>query len=80
MAEVKVRKLERWVVEIWKKRAQQSGRSLEEELRQALTAEALRPQQRFAAKAASLRADIEQASRRMSDSVEHLRSERETRG
>jgi plasmid stability protein len=60
MAEVKVRKLENWVVQVWQKRAQQAGRSLEEELRQALTAEALRPQQRFAAKSAELRAAIQQ--------------------
>ena len=80
MAEVKVRKLEDWVVKVWQKRAQQSGRSLEEELRQALTAEALRPQQRFAEKAAEVRSAISRSTGQMSDSVEHLRAERAARG
>lgn len=80
MADVKVRRLEDWVVKVWQKRAQQSGRSLEEELRQALTAEALRPQQQFAEKVANLRSAIHASTGRMSDSVEHLRAERESRG
>lgn len=80
MAEVKVRKLEEWVVKVWQSRAQQAGRSLEEELRQVLTEGALRPQQEFASKAAELRAAIQKAVGQLSDSTLHVRAEREARG
>lgn len=37
MADVKIRRLDEWVVEAFRARAKQAGRSLEEELRQTLT-------------------------------------------
>ena len=80
MAEVKVRKLEDWVVKAWQSRARGAGRSLEEELRQALTEGALRPQQEFASMAAQLRAVIQKAVGPMSDSTAHIRADREARG
>ena len=45
MADVKIRKLDHWVVESFRARARQAGRSLEEELRQFLT-EAVRERRR----------------------------------
>jgi len=37
MTDIKVRRLDEWVVEAFRARAKQAGRSLEEELRQTLT-------------------------------------------
>ena len=47
MAEVKIRRLEDWVVASFRARAEQAGRSLEEELRQHLTKSALERRRRF---------------------------------
>lgn len=80
MAELKVRKLEAWVVDVWRQRAQRAGHSLEEELRQLLTQEALKSQVDFASQAAVLRAEIARVHGILSDSSEHVRAEREARG
>ena len=48
MADVKIRKLDDWVVESFRARAKQAGRSLEEELRQFLTEAARERRRRFA--------------------------------
>lgn len=80
MADVKVRKLDDWVVDAWRQRAQQAGHSLEEELRRLLTEEALKLQADFVDQAAALRAEIARTHGVLSDSVEHVRAEREDRG
>ena len=80
MGEVKVRKLDDWVIKAWQNRAQGAGRSLEEELRQALTEGALRPQHEFASLAAQLRAAIQKAVGPMSDSTAQIQADREARG
>ena len=80
MTDVKVRRLEDWVVQVWRRRAEVAGRSLEEELRQVLTDEALRPQVEFAERAAALRAKIRRSSGVLTDSTEHVRADRAARG
>lgn len=80
MAELKVRRLEDWVVQVWQRRARQSGRSLEDELRRMLIEEALRAQREFAVQADALRSAIAQRRGTLTDSTTQIRAEREERG
>jgi plasmid stability protein len=80
MADVKIRRLEDWVVAAHRNRAVQAGRSLEEELRVLLTAAALEPQRDFAREVAVLREQIRKQQGVLSDSADLIRAEREARG
>ena len=80
MADVKVRKLDDWVVASYKSRAERAGRSLEEELRVTLT-------DVVAQDRASLMARIEEHQRLMRekygtlpDSTPLIREDRDSRG
>jgi plasmid stability protein len=80
MAEVRVRKLEDWVVDWFRTQARQHGESLEGELRQVLTDVA---QERKRAVAAGLRADLEALRKQygtFSDSAALIREDRDLRG
>jgi plasmid stability protein len=80
MAEVRVRKLEEWVVNWFRTQARQHGESLEGELRQVLTGVA---QARKQAIAAGLRADLEAIEKQygtFSDSAALIREDRDARG
>lgn len=80
MADVKVRKLDDWVVAALRERARRGGRSLEDELRVVLRAAALQPQRAFLEKARSVRRAIAQRHGQLSDSTPLIREDRETRG
>jgi plasmid stability protein len=80
MADVKIRRLEDWVVAAHRNRAEQAGRSLEKELRVLLTAAALEPQRDFAREVPLLREEIRKQRGTLSDSTELIRAEREARG
>jgi len=80
MADVKLRKLDDWVVEVYRTRARAAGHSLEEELRRAVTEAALKPQRAFARKAARLREKIKRKYGILSDSTPGIRAERDSRG
>jgi len=80
MADVKIRKLEDWVVTTLQHQAKRTGRSLEEELRCVLTETALRAQHEFAATAKAIRQRILKARGMFSDSTTLIREDRETRG
>lgn len=80
MAEVRVRRLEDWVIGWFRTQAKVHGRSLEGELREALTETAMRRKQEIAAE---LRADLKQLEDRyglFSDSAPLIREDREIRG
>lgn len=80
MAEVRVRKLDDWVVDWFRSQARRHGESLEGELRQVLTEAA---QERKRAIAAGLRADLDALERQygtFSDSAAFIRQMRDERG
>ena len=58
MADVKIRKLDDWVVASFRARARQAGRSLEEELRQFLTEAARERRRRFITELDELNAEL----------------------
>lgn len=80
MADVKIRKLDDWVVESFRARAQQAGRSLEEELRQLLTETARGRRQRLIAELEELNADLREKYGELPDSTPSIREERDRYG
>jgi len=80
MSDIRVRKLEDWVVGWFRAQAKQHGQSLEGEFRQFLTEGAL---QRKRETSAELRADLEQLEQKygvFSDSAALIREDRDARG
>ena len=80
MGDVRVRKLEDWVVGWFRSQAKRHGRSLEGELRDALTEAALRRKKEIAA---GLRADLQELESKygiFSDSAKLIREDRDARG
>jgi len=80
MAEVRVRKVEDWVVGWFRSQAKKHGHSLEGELRQALIETVQRRKQEIAA---DLRQDLKQLEEkfgRFSDSTAAIREDRDRRG
>ena len=80
MADVHVRKLDDWVVAALRSRARRHGHSLEGELRQLLSAEALRPRQEAADRAQAVREAIAQEHGLLPDSALLIRQDRDARG
>ena len=80
MAEVKIRRLPDWVVAHHKRNAKQAGRSLEEELRQFLTEEAVAKRERTRKQLAATRTRIRKRHGVLSDSTVDIREERERLG
>lgn len=79
MPEIKIRKLPDWVVDTFRLRAENAGRSLEEELRLLLTETALKPKQDLAMELAAFRKMLERKYGTLRDSAEGIRQDRETR-
>jgi len=80
MSDVRVRKLDDWVVGWFRTQAKQHGRSLEGELREVLKEAALRRKREISSE---LRADLEQLEQKyglFSDSAELIREDRDARG
>jgi hypothetical protein len=81
MAEVHVRKLEPWVVEMLRDQARHAGyKNLESYLRERLREEALRKRREFAARLEARQAEFRQKHGLVSDSAELIRQDREERG
>jgi len=80
MAEVKIRKLPDWVVAHHRRNAERAGRSLEEELRQFLTSDALERREKLRKRLAETRAIIRKRHGVLSDSTADIRAERERLG
>ena len=77
MADVKVRKLPDWVLATLRVRVE--GRSVEEELRHLLTAEAGKPKKNRAAEMAALRKMLQKKYGTLSDHTRGVRRERDAR-
>ena len=69
MADIKVRRLSDWVVATLRVRAEGEGRSLEEELRYLLTAEAGQPKKNRAAEMAAFRKMLQRKYGTLSEST-----------
>ena len=80
MADVKIRKLDDWVVASFRARAKQAGRSLEEELRQFLTEAARERRRRFAAKLEAFSEELRAKYGEMPDSTPLIREIRDEFG
>jgi plasmid stability protein len=80
MADIRVRKLEDWVVGWFRSQAKHHGQSLEGELRQALTEAALRRKKEVGEE---LRADLQSLEKKyglFSDNTKLIRETRDSRG
>jgi plasmid stability protein len=80
MADVKIRKLPDWVVATFRSRAERTGHSLEEELRDFLTEEASRPEQKRRAELRAFRRMLRRKYGLLADSTGGIRKERAGRG
>lgn len=79
MADVKVRKLDTWVVDYHKRRAKEAGRSLEDQLRQVLKEAALAPRREFAKRIKRRLARLRAKYGEMPDSTPGIRAWRDGR-
>jgi plasmid stability protein len=80
MGDIRVRKLEDWVVGWFRTQAKQHGRSLEGELRETLTDAVVRRKKEIATE---LRADLQELEKKhglFSDSAKIIREMRDVRG
>lgn len=80
MADVKVRKIDEWVVGWFRSQAKQHGRSLEGELRQTLTDAALAKKQAMAAEMRKQLDSLREKYGTFSDSTIAIREDRDVRG
>jgi plasmid stability protein len=80
VAEVKIRKLDDWVIETHRAIAAADGISLEEELRRVVTEAALKPQREFARKARAIQEELRAKYGVMPDSTSLIREDRDSRG
>ena len=80
MKDVRVRKLDDWVVSWFRTQAKRHGRSLESELRSALRDAALQRKQELAAELRADLAALEQKYGTFSDSAVLVREDRDARG
>jgi plasmid stability protein len=80
MADVKVRNLPDWVVRSFRKRAENEGRSLEEELRMLITAEATRQREEMLRELKAFQNKMRKKYGVLSDSTPGIREERQARG
>jgi len=78
--DVKIRKLEDWVVEALRDRARRAGHSLENELRRVLTDEALAAQHAAGRRFETLRREMVKKHGVFADSVPLMREDRDARG
>jgi plasmid stability protein len=80
MTDVRVRDVDEEIVAQLKDRARANGRTLENELREALTELATRSRREIAESAAQLRASIKAESGVLTESAPFIREERDRRG
>jgi antitoxin FitA len=80
MAEIRVRNLDETVVGEFKDRAKRHGRSLEAELRELITSEALRPRRELLEDLQEFRETIRAKYGTLPDSTLLIREERDRRG
>jgi plasmid stability protein len=80
MTEVRIRKIEDWVVEWHRRQAKAAGRSMESELRQVITDAALANKRTIANEMRAGLAELRAKYGTFSDSAEVIREDRDRRG
>ena len=80
MTEVRIRNVAEWVVESLRARARSKGHSLEGELRELLTEEAMRPKKELAGQLRRMRDELRDKYGSFSDSAALIREDRDSRG
>ena len=80
MTEVRIRKVDDWVVDSLRKQARMKGQSLEGTLRELLHQDALRPKQELHSKLREMREALRKKYGTFSDSAALIREDRDTRG
>lgn len=80
MTEVRVRNVDDWVVESFRLRARAHGKTLEGEIRDLLSEEAMRPKRALAEELYRMREELRQKYGTFSDSAALIREDRESRG
>jgi hypothetical protein len=80
MAEIRVRNVEPWVVEMLRDQARHAGQSLESFLRQWLRYEAMRKRREWAARLKARQDEFRRKYGVLSDSAALIRQDREERG
>jgi plasmid stability protein len=80
MADVKIRKLDDWVLAAYRARAKAVGHSLEEELRQTLGEVASQRRQAYLDEVMTLQEELHAKYGEMPDSTPLIREERDRRG
>ncbi len=80
MTEVRVRNVDDWIVEAFRRRAKGKGNSLESELRELLREEALRPKRELAEELRGMLSELREKYGTFSDSAVLIREDRESRG
>jgi antitoxin FitA len=80
MSEIRIRKVDDWVVDALRQRARAMGESLEGSLRVLLQQEALRPKKELAAKLRQMREELRQKYGTFSDSTALIRQDRDAMG
>lgn len=80
MTEVRIRKVDDWVVEELRKQARLKGQSLEGTLRDLLRQEAMRPKQELANELRQMQEELRKKYGTFSDSAALIREDRDARG
>jgi hypothetical protein len=80
MTEVRIRSVERWVIESLGARARSKGNSLEGDLREQLREEAMRSRQELGHELRRLRGELQEKYGTFSDSAALIHDVRESRG
>jgi plasmid stability protein len=80
MTEVRIRNVDEWIVESLRARARAKGNSLEGELRELLSQEAMRPKQALASELRQMREQLRNKYGTFSDSAALIREDRDKRG
>jgi plasmid stability protein len=80
MTEIRIRKVDQWIVESLRRLARAHGQTLEAELRELLRQEAMRPKQKLAEEHRTMLKELRDKYSVFSDSVALIRVERDRRG
>jgi plasmid stability protein len=80
MPELRIRNVDYWIVETFRMRAKQHGRSMEAEIRELLASEAARPRLAFVEELRQSREELRQKYGLFPDSTLDIREDRDSRG
>jgi len=80
MADVKIRNLPDWVVGAFKSQAEQEGKSLEQKLRDLITAEAVKQRKELIEELAAFRKNLRDKYGELSNSTPGIRADRDRWG